>query len=102
MASKAPRPPSMQGHSLLPVLLGEPQAPEKVYAELLPAPAWNHNWRALVDGNWKLIDKLSENTLELYDLSQDPTEQHNLAAAHKDVVTRLARAMKAILNGEAG
>jgi arylsulfatase A-like enzyme len=99
---KAPRPPSMQGHSLLPVLLGEPQTPEKIYAELLPAPAWNHNWRALVDGNWKLIDKLSENTVELYDLSQDPTEQRNLAAAHKDVVTRLARAMKAILNGEAG
>ena len=33
----------------------------------------------LVDGIWKLIQKLSENTTELYDLTADPTEQHNLA-----------------------
>src|SRR5262249_44615780 len=83
---KAPIPPSMHGRSLLPAMLGEPPRKELVYAELLPAPSWNHQWRVLVDGKWKLIQKLSENTTELYDLSTDPTEQRNLAATHKDEV----------------
>jgi arylsulfatase A-like enzyme len=99
---KAPRPPSMHGRSLLGAMLGEPQPKELVYAELLPAPSWNHHWRAIVDGGWKLVDKVSENTVELYDLRQDPTEQHNLAAGHPDVVGRLEREMRGILNGETG
>jgi arylsulfatase A-like enzyme len=97
---KLPRPPSMHGHSLLGAMLGEPARRELVYAELLPAPSWNHHWRAIVDGKWKLIEKLSENTIELYDLGSDPTEQRNLAAQHKDEVTRLGRAIKAVLAGE--
>jgi arylsulfatase A-like enzyme len=97
---KAPRPPSMHGRSLVAALLGEKLKPVPVYAELLPAPAWNHNWRALRDGDWKLIEKLSENTLELYDVKRDPTEQKNLAESHHDVVERLKREVKAILAGE--
>ena len=97
---KAPRPPSMHGHSLVGAILGEPARSELVYAELLPAPSWNHNWRALVDGKWKLIDKLSENTIELYDLQKDPSEQHNLADANQAEVQRLEREMKALLAGE--
>jgi arylsulfatase A-like enzyme len=97
---KAPIPPSFHGRSLLPALVGEPLPPAPVYAEMLPAPAWNHSWRALVDGEWKLIEKLSENTLELYDLKHDPTEQRNLAGAHRDTVTRLQRELKAMLAGE--
>jgi arylsulfatase A-like enzyme len=97
---KVPRPPSMHGRSLLPALLGEPLPPERVYAEMLPATSWNHHWRALVDGSWKLIEKLSENTIELYDLSKDPTEQRNLASENTDEVTRLGRELKALLAGE--
>lgn len=99
---KAPRPPSMHGRSLLGAILGEAARPELVYAELLPAPSWNHSWRAIVDGKWKLIDKLSENTVELYDLTADPTEQRNLAGGHAAEVARLRRAMKAILAGDTG
>ncbi|HEX4460585.1 MAG TPA: sulfatase-like hydrolase/transferase, partial [Polyangia bacterium] len=97
---KAQRPPSMHGRSLLDALLGQPLSPKPVYAEMLPAPSWNHHWRAIVDGQWKLLDKLSENTQELYDLSRDPTEQHNVAPEHRDIVGRLSREMKSILNGE--
>jgi arylsulfatase A-like enzyme len=101
---KAPRPPSMHGRSLLGALLGEKLPPHPVYAELLPAPAWNHNWRSIIDtggdGNWKLIEKLSENTIELYDVKTDPTEQKNLAESNKDVVERLKREIKALLSGE--
>jgi arylsulfatase A-like enzyme len=67
---------------------------------MLPATSWNHHWRALVDGSWKLIEKLSENTTELYDLSTDPTEQHNLAGTKPNEATRLDRELKALLAGE--
>ncbi|HEY1586482.1 MAG TPA: sulfatase-like hydrolase/transferase, partial [Polyangia bacterium] len=97
---KAPRPPTMHGRSLLGAILGEPLRPELVYAEMLPATSWNHHWRALVDGSWKLIEKLSENTTELYDLSTDPTEQHNLAGTKPNEATRLDRELKALLAGE--
>ena len=97
---KAPRPPSMHGRSLLGVILGEPPKKELVYAEMLPATSWNHFWRALVDGHWKLIQKLSENGTELYDLQSDPTEQHNLAGQKPDEAARLGRELKALLAGE--
>jgi arylsulfatase A-like enzyme len=96
---KAPRPPSFLGRSLLGAMLGEPLRAGLVYAEMLPAPSWNHRWRALVDGKWKLIEKLSENTTELYDLGRDPTEQHNLANADAAEVTRLQQELKALLAG---
>jgi len=97
---KVPRPPSMHGRSLLGAILGDALKPARVYAEMLPATSWNHYWRALVDGNWKLIQKLSENTTELYDLAADPTEQHNLAGAKPAEVTRLGSELKALLAGE--
>lgn len=97
---KAPRPPSFFGRSLLGALLGEPLASAPVYAEMLPAPAWNHNWRAIVDGSWKLLEKLSENSLELYNLEEDPTEQHNLAATHQQEVDRLQKKLQGLLAGE--
>ena len=98
--TKAPRPPTMHGRSLLGALLGEPPKKELIYSEMLPATSWNHFWRALVDGNWKLIQKLSENGTELYDLSSDPTEQHNLAGSKPDEAARLGRELKALLAGE--
>jgi arylsulfatase A-like enzyme len=45
----------------------------------LPTPSWNHLWRVIIEGDLKLIHKISENTIELYDLRKDPTEQTNLA-----------------------
>src|SRR5258706_5959882 len=76
----APRRPGYEGRSLLDALLGEPLARKPVYAELLPTPSWNHRWRALISGGKKLIEKLSDNTTEVFDLRSDPTEQKNLAA----------------------
>jgi arylsulfatase A-like enzyme len=78
---KAARPKNFHGRSLLPALLGEPLPVHPVYAELLPTPSWNHLWRSIIEGELKLIHKLSENTLELYDLGKDPTEQKNLSGS---------------------
>jgi len=92
---KAPRPASFHGHSLLPAMLGSPVAPRPIYAELLPTPSWNYHWRSIIDGHMKLIHKISEGSLELFDLSVDPTEQTNLAADTEQADT-LAK-MKAVL-----
>jgi arylsulfatase A-like enzyme len=79
-AVKAKIPPSFQGRSLLPAILGEDLPPRAVHAELLPAPEWNHDAKAEIDptGRWKMIYRISDNLFELYDLSVDPTEQKNL------------------------
>jgi arylsulfatase A-like enzyme len=40
----------------------------------------------LRDGRWKYIAQLDGRQPELYDMSRDPTEQHNVAARHMDRV----------------
>ena len=82
-------PPSMMGRSLVPALLGRPIAPVPVVAELLTAPSWQHKWRAVVDAGWKLLEKQSEGSMELYDLAHDPTEQSNLAETEPERVQKL-------------
>jgi arylsulfatase A-like enzyme len=89
---KGAAPPSFHGRSLLPALLGDKLPPQPVLAELLPAPSWNHQWRAIIVGNLKLIQKISENTVEMYDLGSDPSEQHNLAGDPRQA--ELERAMR--------
>jgi hypothetical protein len=41
-------------------------------------------------GNWKLIRPNSSKPWELYDLARDISESTDLAAAHPELVTRLA------------
>lgn len=51
--------------------------------------------RYVRDGQWKLVSvttPFADNRWELYDLSQDQAEMHNLAAQHPDVVRRLSSA----------
>lgn len=52
---------------------------------------------AVRDGDWKLIVAKADNSAELFDLSKDPNEQHNLAAqeparvaALRDLLARLS------------
>jgi arylsulfatase A-like enzyme len=76
---KGEAPSSFRGQSLLPALLGEElPAGRRVYAEMLPAHAWPHHHKAMVDGEWKLIYRVSDNAFELYHLKNDPGEQKNL------------------------
>jgi arylsulfatase A-like enzyme len=75
----APAPESMRGRSLLPLLEGKPRARDLVVSELLPATAWPHHAVMMVDGDHKIIHRLTERRWELYDLAADPGEQHDLA-----------------------
>ena len=37
---------------------------------------------AIIENNWKLIEFYEDSRLELFDLSSDPSEQHNVATRH--------------------
>jgi len=48
--------------------------------------AYPKQW-GLRDGQWKYIESMQNGETQLFDLSQDPTEQHNVASQHRDKVT---------------
>jgi len=87
---------NIDGISLLPALMNKPQAShEYLYWELhesggKQAVRWK-NWKAVK------LDVSTENagTIELYDLSKDPSEKINIAAQNETIVKQMAAFMKA-------
>ena len=69
------------GRSLVPALTGAPLPPTPAFAELLPAPDWNHDGKAMIsaDGKYKVFYRISDSRWEIYDLITDPAETKNLA-----------------------
>jgi arylsulfatase A-like enzyme len=57
----------------------------------LPAPNWNHHARAVIDGDWKAIQRVSDGLWELYDLKSDPREKRNLFHVDKAKAEALKR-----------
>jgi arylsulfatase len=74
----------MVGVSLLPAFDGKPLARK--------APIfWEHEGnRAVRDGQWKLVAKGQTGAWELYDMTADGTEMHDLAAQQPDRVKTMA------------
>ena len=75
----------IEGHSILPALLGGAAGPrgEMICWALMGS-------RAVRDGRWKLVWGASDRRWELYDLSDDRAETHNLAASQPERVAALA------------
>lgn len=105
--ARAPRAP--ESVSMLPVLAGGrlPKRPP-LYWEFHGAGATPH-LQAVRIGNWKAVRKWPAATpgksagIELYDLSRDPAEQKDVAAANPKIVARAERAMaKRTRSAEAG
>ncbi len=72
----------LQGESLVPIFRGEKLPQRKpIFWQ------WDKG-RAVRQGKWKLVSY--NGPWELYDLSTDRTETDNLAAAHPEIVTKLA------------
>jgi arylsulfatase A len=88
----AARPDSTDGVSLVPTLLGHPERQE--HREYL---YWEFNMgkqQAVRMGPWKGIRfGGTQEPIELYDLSVDIGEAHNVADAHPDIVERIAAIM---------
>jgi arylsulfatase A-like enzyme len=83
----------MDGISILPTLLGKKQAAqhESLYFEIYE-PYFQQSVRL---GDWKGYRLGTKAPLELYDLKADPSEQHNLAGAHPDIVRKIEGIMVA-------
>ncbi len=77
---------ALPGVSLLPVLYGQTDTVQRS-TPLCWERAGN---RAIRLGNWKLISNYPSHTWELYDLSTDHGESHNVASQHHDIVSRLS------------
>ena len=88
-----PPPHGMDGISILPTLLGQKQSKQHdlLYFEIYE-PYFQQSVRL---GDWKGYRLGTKAPLELYDLKADPTEQHNLAAAHPDIVQKIEAIMAA-------
>jgi len=70
-----------QGRSLVPALAGKPLEPRPAFSELLAAPEWDHEAKAMVtaDGKRHVYYRISDSKWEIYDLERDPDEKVNLA-----------------------
>ncbi len=81
-----PAAPDWQGRSLL-----DPEHPPRAYFYV----AEDHYTLGVREGAWKYIFDLREGSEELYDLTADPTEQRNLAAANPERCARLRQRLAA-------
>lgn len=50
---------------------------------------------AVIDGGWKLLEYFEDGRIELYHLSTDPSEQHNLASSEPERARRLQQQLSA-------
>jgi len=74
----------LAGVSLAPVLRGQ------VLESRPPIHLLYHTDRGLRDGDWKLVSFQSQ-PWELYNLAEDRTELHDVAAAHPEILERMVR-----------
>jgi arylsulfatase A-like enzyme len=74
-------PSTWQGRSLVPALACEKLPPQPAFAEMLPAPEWDHAGKSMItaDGKRHVYWRSSDNRWEIYDLEADPEERKNLA-----------------------
>ena len=82
------RPVDTDGISIVPELIGEKAAGRKqpqhdyLYWEI-------NGWTAIRQGNWRAVRPKGSERWELYDLSSDPSESHDLASTQPEILAKL-------------
>ena len=87
----------VDGVSLVPLLSGEGELSERALYWHYPhyhGSTWTPG-AAIRDGQWKLIAFYEFDKVELYNLKDDPGEQHDLSKTHPDKTKELAAALRA-------
>ncbi|MCA9215822.1 MAG: arylsulfatase [Planctomycetales bacterium] len=82
-------PKGIDGHNLVPQILGEQTAPREFLYREFAGYGGQHSIRS---GDWKAIrTKMNSGNreLELYNLATDPSEANNVAKQHPDVLAKL-------------
>ena len=81
-----PAPKNLDGISLLPVFLGQPQPQhEYLYWEFFEGSSK----QAVRMGDWKAVRLGPSKPIELYNLKTDLGEQHNVADQHPEIISRM-------------
>ena len=83
--------PNTAGRSLAPLLRGASVAPTPVIGELGMNVVMHES---VIAQDWKLIVDAVEERVLLFDLAADPTEQHDLSAAHPQRVEALRHELR--------
>ena len=96
-ACGAPQPEGVacDGADLGPLLRGEPLEREAIHFHY-PNYAFHRSNRlgsAIRVGDWKLIERFDDGSLELYDLASDLSEETNLAPVHPGLAEELQRSL---------
>ena len=83
--------------SLVPLLRGKTlNTPRDLYfVRREGGPAYGgKSYEAIIRGDWKLMQNDPYSPLELYNLADDPHEQHNLATTNKRIFNELSTALR--------
>ena len=80
----------LDGESLLPLINGEPQEEKFAFSETgnplnKNAPPKIPNTKSIRNSKWKLIHNEYNDTMEFYDLENDPNEENNLISKNLEV-----------------
>ena len=93
----------VDGESILPLMLQKGKLSRKSIFWHLPtytgrgcnAKVWQTPASVIRKGDWKLIQYFEEDKVELFNLRQDLSEQHDVAAQNKRLVKKLLAELKA-------
>jgi arylsulfatase A-like enzyme len=90
----APEPELIHGQSLLPVLQGQEATLRPIYTES-PARRSSYDDKSLREGDYKLVYNVKLDQAELYNLREDPGEEHDLSAAEPQRTTTMRDELRA-------
>ena len=93
----------IDGKSLVPVIEGIDERPRIAFSQSgnplsSGKPPKEPNVYSVRTDEWKYIKNIHDNTEELYDLKQDPTEKTNLAHVNTKKINEMSDLMNEILN----
>ncbi|MCF8381734.1 MAG: arylsulfatase [Bacteroidales bacterium] len=94
LAGKNP-PKKIDGISILPTLLGDEQKNKHSFLYWDYGHCRDRYDQAVRMGEWKAIRQGIDGQIQLYNLNEDISEEHNVANFHPDIVKKMAKIMEA-------